>query len=371
MDTNTFIHCPKCHQLVKRENLIKHQQRVHGASKYNHAPIILTDQERIEKIKTHNYYLLVRASIISNHQFLDEENEKKRTGILYELNSLKSKYRGNSPENRYLQEVVNFLLETPTLQEYRSQCDKIFITWDNIEFLDKKIKIKHKDHFSLKPINIVNSKESLNLIKIEYFKRVYHNQIYKLYLKNNEVVESISHDLEKIRAVIEIQLEEIKKKKEKGTRTNEKVFPKNASQSVILNIISTLPENKFKFIKSAAKFLNEGDQVLAFDENNNNNIEEALIFIFKRPRFNLVLWENLNDKRGAYLFEYSQQNFNQELSRLVTLLKGSTHNKREKFFRNEDNFYLDYKSKLFLNHEDLFRYNWQLKKYLNTNKEKF
>lgn len=368
MENRIYKNCPKCGVVIRDSKLKRHLRLFHGIQNNQPTTYTLTDEERVGKIKTKNYQLLLQASYIWNNHFLNEENEQKREQVLSELYSLKSKYPEISPENKYLQDIINTLLKKPTLKEYRNSCEKIFITWDNIEFLNNKIKINHKDFFSLKPIQIIDSKESLNLIKVEYFKRVYHNQIYKLYVINNEIKEEISPDLKKIRAVIEIQLEEIQKKKknQKNLEKKEKIFPKNASQSQIIEIIGNLPESKFKFIKIAAKFLTENDQVLAFIENNNSNFEEALIFIFKRPKLNFVLWENINESRGAYLFKFPQPNFKQELSRLVSLLKSSIHNKREKFFRNEDNFNLEYKSKIFLNHEDLFRYRWQIKKHLNT-----
>lgn len=365
MDENLLTHCPICNSIINKKNLKKHLWKVHKSRKTQQPkPRVLADDERIEKIKMHNYELLLKASYIWNIKFLDEEQKIKRGEILDELNSLVSKQIESSPESNYLKMIVETLLKRPTIQEYRDSCEKIFITWDNIEFLNNTIKIKHKDHFGIKPIKVSDSRESLNLIKVEYFKRVYNANIYKLYLKNNEVVESVSSDLKKIKAVIEIKLEEDQKKTKKNQTSNllnERVFPKNADSYQIIDTIKSLPEIRFKFIKTAAKFLNENDRVIALDENNNSNIEEALVFIYKRSNLNFILWENVNPGRGAYLFEFTSRNFEKELSRFVTLIKGPYANKREKFFRSEDNFGLEYRSKTFLNHEDIGRFSKQIK----------
>lgn len=376
MDENSYTHCPKCNAIIKRKNLKTHLRKFHKTQEQQlqPKPRVLTDGERVEKIKMSNYELLLKASYIWNNQFLDEEQIKKRGEILDELYSLVSNQTESSPESKYLKMIVETLIKKPTIQEYRDTCEKIFITWDNIEFLNNTIKIKHKAHFGIKPIKVSDSRESLNLIKVEYFKRVYNANIYKLYLKNNEVVESVSPDLKKIKAVIEIKLEEDQKKTKKNQTNNllnERVFPKNADSTKIIDTIKSLPEIRFQFIKTAAKFLNEHDRVIALDENNNSNIEEALIFIYNRSKTNFILWENVNPGRGAYLFEFASRNFEIELSRFVTLLKGPSTNKREKFFRSEDNFGLEYRSKTFLNHEDIRRFSKQIKNKLLGGKAPF
>lgn len=345
----------------------KVKPKKHGKKETQIKTYVLTDTEREEKLKAKNYNLLLQASSIWNTQFLDEELIKTRQRIVEELSSLASQYPESSPEKKYLDPIIQNLVNKPTIQEYRNSCDKIFITWDNIEFLNNTIKINHKEHFGIKPVKVVDSRESLNIVKVEYFKRVYKDQYYKLYLKNNQVVEAVSSDIQKIRSIIEIKLEQGQKKISKTPKIDEvkkKVFPKNADTSQIVDIIINLPEYKYKFLKVAAKFLNETDRVIALDENNNLKIEEALIFIYKRPKVNFVLWENVNPSRGAYLFEFAHKGFDLELSRLVTLIKGSTSNKREKFFRNEDNFGLEYLMKKFLDHEDLHRYRWKIKRSL-------
>lgn len=392
MKVNKYCPCPICKVNLNKKGVHKHLENVHGLKSVHHRIAIIKSTENLENknknkdsdskynsltvansklyinlttikylqldkeiknIKNYEYYEQVKDLIFSIQKRLDYFSENIEYG-----NCEKKKLAVVKKE--FEDQKLNLPKEEEFIQSY---CEKIYITWDNIRFGHKEIRIFHKNKV-LESIELKGSLEILNQIKVEYFQRLHHSSVYKLIIKDGKIRKEFSPDLKKIKGLIYDEYDKIKIQTIAIKTSTEKVsiLKETMTKSEILVALDT-HFTKNKFLKIAAKYLEEKDKVRAYNERNNGNLEEALLFIFQRGNFYYYLWENINIARAAYLFKIHSNNHSDSFVKIVNLIKSDVKNKREMLFGSADIEKLfkikciDYRR---INHDNIARYKYQL-----------
>ena len=112
--------------------------------------------------------------------------------------------------------------------------------------------------------------------------------------------------------------------------------------------------------------MSEIDKVIAVLESNNNNIEEALLFVFIREQYTFILWENINTKRAAYVFRVKKQFSEEALGGIKNIAQKNIKYKRETLFRkNKFKFKINHEDYTAIIHENLSNYIRKLDHYIS------
>jgi hypothetical protein len=187
-------------------------------------------------------------------------------------NILESKYESKLPKQEYIKQ--NFLT--------------LYATWDHIEFEKGYIKISPKLGV-VRPIKIDGSLKILNNIKIEYFKRVHGDEVYKLVFKDGILQNEFSPGIDKIQKLIKEEGSIATSIPKLSSKYTNYLFSPNYDKKIIQNLINkSLCHNLY--LKKCAALMNETDDVKAFIERNNDINEEALLFIYNCPDKCVMLW---------------------------------------------------------------------------------
>ena len=351
---NSF-ECKICKKRVKKNLFIQHLIQNHNRSDSNMLTremnrhglkikgkieiIIRQNQEKREiakKSKIDSKYSFINAEIkkISQLEYIEKERILNLEKIIQKTGEKVKPVEYESNIRKELEKQLKYLSNAlPTQKEFfKNECNIIYITWDDIKFDNKKIRINPNKGY-VRPINIEGSLKILNQIKPEYFKRVYKNDVYKLVVRKNSgiVIEYISTDIEKVKSIINQRVNEIKT----GVQFKKpirRIFQNGISKDRIISILkSDISINSF--IKFPATLLTKNDNVNALLELNNGNYEECLLFLFRRKEFNYILWENINSKRAGYIFKVSHTNYVNSISQITNLVVSDLKYKRDSLFK--------------------------------------
>lgn len=237
--------------------------------------------------------------------------------------------------NLLLQQLLIYENIIPTRENFiKDHCTKIYITWDDVYFEKNKIYITANKGI-IQPIAVQGSLSILNEIKVEYFRRVFKHEVFKLIVKNGQIRKDLSKDLAKIEEHISERIKEIQTVKNWQKIKHEPVFNGLVDKEEIIKFINT-KSVKNSFLKYPATLLNQNDNVRALLEINNGIEEEALLFIFRREKYGLLLWENINSNRAAYIFCFDIKKLSSNISGIVQLITTNAEYKRENLFRGVD-----------------------------------
>jgi|GEM_PF-5713208 len=200
-----------------------------------------------------------------------------------------------------------------------------------------------------------------NEIKVEYFKKKYAKDIYKLVIHKGIALEDLSKGVTQIRTLISdhaADLEKPTRKEHLNKEFTDQEFVGNQLQEV-LNKLAI----KNEYLSSAANSISKNDKLYGILENNKGQEEESLLFIYNCKDKSLVLWENINPNRAAYLFVLNSDDIN-ALTRLKTIIKTNIEYKRYNLFIGTDikkTFNLQCQAYYQLNHFILSEYERKLK----------
>lgn len=297
--------------------------------------------------------------------FCDNNTEYNFIKKWFHTNKSKDKY------HPYIESISNILklkFETkiPKQEYIKQNFLTLYATWDHIDFEKGYIKISPKLGV-VRPIKIEGSLKILNNIKIEYFKRVHGDEVYKLVFKDGIIQNEFSSGIDKIQKLIQEEGHKATSLPKLSTNSSHSLFFPSYDKNTIQNLINkSLSHNLY--LKKCAAFMNETDDVKAFIERNNDINEEALLFIYNCPDKCVMLWENLNSGRAAYVFTVPTKDKKNLYSVLKSLIEGDVSNKRALLFGNNLNFkdfkIKDLKYKCII-HDDINSYQWSLKFLLN------
>lgn len=183
------------------------------------------------------------------------------------------------------------------------------VIWDDIIFEKNKIKFDIKRLKAiLTPVNSPGILECLNLIKDEYFQRLYGKKFYKLGFYNSEILIEKSPDWKLITDTIEFAKEFYEYKyvnfKFKGKT---KLFSHLSNPEIIKLFDSSFSKNDYlKFL--ATRHSNEY-KIIPVMEYSNHHIEESFLFrLLTKKQTTLIIWENVQDSRATHVFASPQCN---------------------------------------------------------------
>lgn len=293
--------------------------------------------------------------------FCDNNSEYNFIKKWFDTNKNKDKYHQYIDSKSYIL-TLKFETKIPKQEYIKQNFLTIYATWDHIEFEKGYIKINPKLGV-FRPIKIEGSLKILNNIKVEYFKRVHGAEIYKLVFKDGILQNEFSTGIDKIQKLIQEEGQIATSLPKLSFKSSHSLFLPTYDKTIIQNIINkTLSHNLY--LKKCAAFMNETDDVKAFLERNNDISEDALLFIYNCPDKCVMLWENLNSGRAAYVFTVPKKDKKNLYSVLKSLIEGDISNKRALLFGNNLNFnnfkIKDLKYKCII-HDDINSYHYHLK----------
>jgi hypothetical protein len=261
--------------------------------------------------------------------------------------------------------LIKFKESTPDKSTFiKSQCETIYITWDDIKFERNKIRVSVNKAF-VQPMEMPGSIRIYDEIKIDYFKRKYTKAIYKLVVYKGITLEDLSQGLSQIRNLIAEHAADLESSK-KTEKVHKELTEGKFTSYELLKVLERLAI-KNQYLSTAAKLLRISDKVIGILENKKGNEEEALLFNFQRADKMLVLWENINPNRAAYLFVFQVNDFS-GLERLRTVIKSNIDYKRYNLFigtNTQETFNLTTIEYYQLNHFDQYEYGRKLRLILN------
>lgn len=367
------LFCDHCGALIKRSKYLIHLYKVHNITSY-------PDEEYIQKkIETH------RAEIERQEaEFkIKLENKRKRKRIL-EINRERRKEEKIQHElflksldvkySRFTQELseINDQLYNPNTEKQvrpliewlesdrkktknirevlrieelqkefskiledkrtkkddfvNSECKSYYITWSDVTFDKDKVHIS-PDRAFVKPIEYIGSIESLNLIKQDYFSRVFSHAIYKLTFYHGSIDKDLSRDFGKFSNAIELAKEYYHFKFNVKKTSIFKGYEKLSHDQ-----LSKLYSNYFErsqYLKFLAQNQSRQFKIIPIIEYMNGVMEEGFIFRKACTKFEvMIIWENTNEGRATYIFHSKIDEIGKYLRNIETFIINEIDNKR-------------------------------------------
>ncbi len=209
--------------------------------------------------------------------------------------------------------------------------DDIVFKKDQIEFSPKRIKT------ILKPVKVKGVIESLNIIKGEYFNRLYGKKAFKLSFENGLLLQSKENSPGWIRLMDAVELVQeyyaIKfQKRIKGAiRKNSKL-----NEHEILDVYEDLL-SKTEYLKFLAQRINTEFKLIPVLEYSNGNVEDSFLFRFRNNRGDvLIVWENVNSGRATYIFKYNEQRHEDVLQKIEAFICSQDYTHKRSLLSDTD-----------------------------------
>lgn len=326
LDPNkNYTICQYCNQTILANRFSRHILKVHknDAPRIRHPELILPQKE------TKNLKRKILRGLVSRDR-MKKVNEERRNSI-----------------NR-------------DSKEYH-------IIWDDIHFEKDFVRIsaeRIKD--PLKPIPLIGSIKELNLIKKEYFYRLFGKELYKLTFYKGELLKEYSPDWKKIEDKIEAGREHFK--------MNLDSRAKRLRLGNELSVEDTLRDHrvlfeKSKYLQFLAKIQDQDFKIIPIIESSATKSESGFIFTIKSKSGKvLYFWESTETNRATHIFAVNQQSRKETLSIIESFICGKFF-KRSLLHRNDDEFI---KFKKWINfidsirHTDIISFKLRIKTILKT-----
>jgi len=332
-----YIRCSNCNVYLKIKNLNKHMLKMHQIS--------------MGKIETYEY--IKEQKEIIKKEIENERINKKKLEKEAEENEKTEKYQ--KWKNEVLENIIYHKL-----------------IWDDFVFKKDKIEIKtERIKTILLPIELKGSFESLNIIKDEYFNKIYRG-LFKLGFYNGELQKDLSPGWEKINNSIEKATEYYNFKYNfKKINIEHNIF-EELTNIQIMNFF----ENSFHkshYLKYLATIQNSEYKIIPIWEAINNTKEETFIFRLKTNKNKiLVIWENANESRASHLFLISHTQDKIQLKLIQDYItRNDITTKRSLLHNSSSVFSKDIKSELnyiyHINHLNLNDYKSKIQYILKNN----
>lgn len=410
-----FVICPKCGFSIKKDRFLKHFRKAHYNLNYTAASALLktidislgcsekswdNDRRTIAKSKgkiidtsppDYSHLILRKMQRINHKVFLFErEFSSFNKGLYFELMEFRynrlfkivnSYLSGIKEEEDQLpEEVKSMVLEIENnmvldliskLESFKNttidritfikeKCETTFITWDDISFDRNKIKISPNKVF-VQPIEMPGSIKIYNEIKIDYFKRKYSKDVYKIVSHRGIVMDDLSKGVSQLRSLISEHAADLERPKRNELVQKELTENEFTGNQLLESLNKMAIKNEYLSI--AARLVAKTDKVIGIIENNKGKDEEALLYLFSCSNKTLALWENINPNRAAYIFVLETINTS-ELHRLKTIIKTNIEYKRYNLFIGTNikkTLNLDCSEYYQLNHFDKYEYSRKLR----------
>jgi hypothetical protein len=187
--------------------------------------------------------------------------------------------------------------------------DDVIFKKDSIEFDIGRLKT------ILKPVVVKGSLEALNLLKNDYFNRLYSKKLYKLRFDEGRLMKDDSPGWPRLLDALEL----IQEHYEIKLRNRPSVII-HRHQKLDPNELVDLYEeflSRTDYLKHLAKMLNEEFRLIPVREYSNGKFEDSFLFRFRNRNGNILLvWENVNVSRATYVFKFSQEKHKEVLKNI-------------------------------------------------------
>jgi hypothetical protein len=194
----------------------------------------------------------------------------------------------------------------------------LFIIWDDIIFKKDKIEFDVKRLKTiLLPVKIKGVLESLNLLKDDYFNRLYSKKLFKLCFLQGELIQNKqeSPGWPKLFDAIELIKEhyEIKvTKRKKGVVRHTDKLEKDELIEINEELLS-----RTEYLKHLAKIIGPEFKLIPVLEYANGKVEDSFLFRLRNKNGNILLiWENVNVSRATYIFKFPERKQDQALKNI-------------------------------------------------------
>ena len=187
--------------------------------------------------------------------------------------------------------------------------------WDDITFQNNQIKLDMKrTKDALKPIPCDGIFESLNLIKKDYFERLYPKALFKLAFVDGEIRFNESPGWKKLLETIELSKNYYEFKFEFNS-WNPRAFSHLGNKEIVTLFETSI--KKSKYLTYLASLQTKEYKIIPILEYISNRREESFLFRFKTKKYALlIIWENVNQNRATHLF-ISKGNTERQILELV------------------------------------------------------
>lgn len=199
-----------------------------------------------------------------------------------------------------------------------SEIKSIHIIWDDVIFKRDSIEFDiRRLNTILLPVKVKGIIESLNLMKNEYFNRLYGKKAFKLSFRNGNLIQEaeLSPGWKRLSDVIELVQEHYELSSNKNQQT---IFRniENLGQSDLLELYENLL-NRTKYLKYLSSIVKEEFKLIPILEYSNGTTEDSFLFRIRNKNGSiLIVWENVNISRATYIFKTHPDNHATVLKRL-------------------------------------------------------
>lgn len=207
--------------------------------------------------------------------------------------------------------------------------EDIFFKKDYICFHTKRIQQV------IEPVKVKGIIESLNLVKGEYFYRIYGHKAFKLAIRNEIVVRELSPGWNSVLDAIEfaIDLYQIQfAKKGKAILKKHQSLNKEEVRQLYEPVIS-----KSDYLKYLAQRLDTEFKLIPVLEYSNGQLEDSFLFRFRNKRGHvLIVWENVKPGRATYVFKYEEAKHKDVLEKIESFIMSEDYHKKRSLLSGND-----------------------------------
>lgn len=325
--------------IIKKEKYVRHLLNVH-------------------KIETENNFdmnIKAQKEYIQINNFIEKTQKPRKTKnqLAAELKKIKELEKKREREEYISKNTVSH-----------------YIIWDDIIFSKDHIKFDStRLKTILKPIKIQGVFDSLNLIKKEYFQRLYPKKIFKLYFFEGDIVLEKSPGWKEIMTTIEFAKEFYEYKFLKIFNQGKYKIFKELSNTEI-NLLFEKEFSKSEYLKFLASLQNAQFKIVPVMEFINNHTEESFLFRILTKKNNiLIIWENVNESRATHLFCSSSGNERATMNSIQEFIcRNDLSTKREILHLNDNNSKVIKKRLNYfkaINHRSIIEYKYEIHKLIS------
>lgn len=366
MKSNTpknLIICDFCTNftVIKIVNYKSHLEKVHQNNIDDNIDFnikLKKDQGKIE-----NYFLVHKSKKQKKRERLAEIEEGQR---VWEIEQAKRIKKMQIEELLRKQELA-----AQRKKHIEDNAQELIIIWDYIIFSKNEIRFDLKRiNCIVKPIFLEGVFEGLNLIKQEYFNRLYSKKIYKLSFYKGDIVLEKSPGWKQLINTIEFSKEFYEFKHLTLTyKSRISRFLHLTNQEIIMLFDSSF--SKSFYLKYLASKLNLEFRIIPIMEFINNHKEESFLFrINTKKNAVLIIWENMNLSRATHIFVSNKKNQVETLEKIEEFICRDDLNVKRSFFYDTNDFSIKLKKDLnyikSLKHNSLHEYKYELDALIKT-----
>lgn len=206
-----------------------------------------------------------------------------------------------------------------------------FVIWDDIYFEEDKVKFSpNRLDAILHSVDFKGIIPELNIIKVQYFKRLFDSEVYKLKFYKSNLLILKSPDWERIKNKIEIG----KQYFEFITTKRNKIGPLFSIEEALKLNDSTF--KKSHYLKYLASIQFKEFKLIPIIEVNLNQSENSFIFrVTSKGKKIIFIWENANENRATHVFTSSEKSHENNLKILESFICTQMQSKRSLLYMKD------------------------------------